>query len=700
MCHKDPSADAQQVDYLRRRLVQAAGVSIAALAGPRELRAMPEADAAIVTPKSRFPFFQSDPVSYRRVRMRDSFWAPRQKITRDVTVNWVTSGHDPAGGLNALESDPAGYRVQVPSHEMEHIKFIEAMATIVGLQQDSALCALIDAWAEPLMAGQGADGYLAEHWPPSRQRPRQRWGHIRASHEDYAIGHYIEAAIAYREATGNDAMYRSAIRAADNMVAELLDGDYPYTSGTPEIEQALMRLYAVTGETKYMRLCGWLLGQRGRHEWRPSYGRRCQDHMPVREQRTIEGHAVRAAFLFNGVTEYVGATGDAAYREAVLSVWHDLEHRKMYLHGASGNQSAENEGYRREPFLIPPDDTYGESCAAFGNFQWAHSLFRLTGEARYIDTAERILYNAFYASLSLRGDSSFYCNVSQTGLSHASTDEQLRYRPITRSTALATSCCPPNIVKLFNKVGGFFYSTNRDGVYVKHYGASEASIPHGSGVKITQETPYPWNGDVTIVVEPRRPEHFALHLRMPAWAISAGLMVNDRPVQVSPKKGWLAVDRRWRRGDRVQLSLPMQVQRLTMPSQFVGYENKAALMRGPIVYCLEEQDVEPMTDAGATPVEVAFNGELRLATLYIPEDTTFAVEHESQVGGLKVAALRGKLLQIRKDDSVTPVSARFVPYGVWGNRSPGAMRIWLGARKVPFIESLPHLHWLAEGTDD
>jgi DUF1680 family protein len=583
---------------------------------------------------------------------------------------------------------------------MEHVKFIEAMATIVGLQQDHAMCAFIDAWAQPLMAGQSADGYLAEHWPTSFHHPKKRWSHVRTSHEDYAIGNYIEAAIAYREATGNDAMYRSAIRSADNMVAALLDGDYPYISGHPEIEQALMRLYDVTGETKYVQLCSWLLNQRGRHDARASYGRRNQDHLPIQEQRTIEGHAVRAAFLFNGVTEYVGASGDAAYREAVLSVWDDLEHGKMYLHGATGCQSAGNEGYRPEPFTIRPDDTYGESCSAFGNFQWAHNLFRLTGDARYIDTAERILYNAFYASLSLQGDSSFYCNVSQTGLSCASTDEHLRYRPITRSAALAASCCPPNIVKLFNKVGGFFYSTSRTGIYVKHYGASEASIPYGGGVKITQQTPYPWDGDITIVVEPRRPEHFALHLRMPAWARSASLTVNDRPVHVGAQKGWLTVSRRWRRGDRVQLSVPMQVQRVTMPSQFVGYENKAALMRGPIVYCLEQQDVEPVTEVGVIPTEIGLTGEYLLSALYIPEDTTFAVERRSELSGLKVAKIRGKLMQIRPDDSVAPVSATFVPYGVWGNRLPGAMRIWLGARKVPFIESLPILSWSAQGADD
>ncbi|MBI4166797.1 MAG: glycoside hydrolase family 127 protein [Acidobacteria bacterium] len=611
-------------------------------------------------------------MSYLHVKMQDTFWVPRQKTVHDVSVEWVTSRHDKAGGLEMFKKDPEHYVAGTRRGEMEHIKFIEAMANVIGVRPDPAIAGLIDAWAKPLIDGQGADGYLGEHFPSGLNHPPHRWQAVWWSHEDYTIGHYLEAAIAYREVTGREEMYRSAVRAVDNMAAALLYSNHAYTSGHPEIEQALMRLYGLTGNTKYLRLSGLLLGQRGHHEGRPSYGRMRQDDIPVKDQRTIEGHAVMAGYLFNGVTHYVGATGDAAYREAALSVWDDFVNRKMYLHGAGGNKSAKNEGYRKDPYCILPEDTYGESCSVFANFQWAHSLFRLTGEARYIDTAERMLYNAFYASLSLKGDSSFYCNVAQTDV------------PTPRSPQQATGCCPPNIVKLFNKVGGFFYSTDQDGVYVKHYGASEATIPWGGGVKLTQRTGYPWDGTITVLVESNNPQSFTLRLRVPAWAKSHALSVNGQAIDTTPQKGWLAVHRHWKAGDQVELSLPMEIERVTMPPQFKEYENRAALQRGPIVYCLEQQDLE----VDSTQTNNAISAFTGLAALYIPEGAKFKAEHRPDfLGGVTV--LRGEVRQLnREDDGEKAVSATFVPYGVWDNRTPGEMRIWLGARKVPLVELL------------
>lgn len=697
--HNDVCAHSRPAEPSRRMVLQAAaGCAAFWSSGDLFARLVDSGDSVSA---ERFPHFKSTPVSYRNVKMQDAFWLPRQKITRDVSIQWVTSRHDGAGGLNGFKRDPQRYVAKTRSGEMEHIKFIEAMSTAIGVENDPSIAGLIDAWIKPLIAAQGADGYLGAAFPPGVNRPPERWQPAPWSHEDYTIGHYLEAAIAHREATGKDEMYRSALRAVNNMSTALLDGRHAYTSGHPEIEQALMRLYGLTGDTQYLRLCGWLLDQRGRHEGRRSFGRRCQDHLPIKAQRTIEGHAVKAAFLFNGVTHYVGATGDAEYREAVLAVWDDLIEHKMYVQGASGNKSSRNEGYRMNSDCIPPDDTYGESCAAFGNFQWAHSLFRLTGEARYLDTAERILYNAFSASLSLQGDSSFYGNPSQTGLpmlalAPGNTDLS---RPATRSTELATSCCPPNIVKLINKVGGFFYSTAPDGIYVNHYGASQAEIEFGNGVQLTQRTAYPWDGTIYLQVRPKRSEVFTLRLRVPAWAAARRAQVNEtyRPqekgkavetyrMQVNGKavdtvveKGWLAIRRRWKAGDEVTLTLPMSIERVALPPRFKEYENLIALQRGPIVYCLEEQDVEgaPQAKGGFPP----------LTTMYIPQETPLTAEHRLELLG-GVTTIRGEVRMVKMDGSEIALPATFIPYCVWGNRGPSAMSIWLGAAKAPFIEFL------------
>lgn len=609
------------------------------------------ASGSIVEPAKRFPHFSSEPVSYRDVKMQDTFWAPRQQVVREVTVPWATRHHDRAGGLEAYKKAPQSYRSQMQAGDLEAIKFIEAMASVVGLERDPSLEGLADIWGRKLIEAQAPDGYSVFGYPPGKD-PAKRWQPIWYSHEDYAHGHYLEAAIAYREATGKQAMYDSAVRAMDNMAATFLGSNRAYAPGHQEIEQALMRLYGSTGDTKYLQLAGWLIEQRGHHEGRPDFTRYSQDHVPVKDQRTIEGHAVRAAFLFNGVTEYVGATGDDAYREALVSIWDDFEKRKMYLHGAGGNQSAQNEGYTTQPYFIPPNDVYGESCSAFANFQWAHNLFRLTGEARYLDAAERMLYNAFYASLSLQGDQYFYRNPAQV-------DEATL-----RHSWHGTPCCPPNIVKLFSKVGGFFYSTAKDGIYVKHYGASEAEIPYGNGVKLTQRTDFPWNGDIALQLEPSQPTTFALRLRVPAWAKSHALRINGKAVAAPVEKGWVVVHRHWKRGDEVELSLPMHIERVTMPPQFKEYRNLAALQRGPIVYCLEEQDV------AAQAYEI-----------YFPQDAKLEAQHRlGFLGGVTV--LQGSLYRVNiMDGTETPLPVTFVPYGVWNNRTPGWMRIWLSGKK-------------------
>ena len=317
--------------------------------------------------EARFPYFKSIPVSYLHVKMHDRFWAPRQKAAHQVSVPWATRHWDRAGGLEALRKDPTHYTTLIHAGDIEAIKFIETMASVVGLNRDSAIERLIDSWGQRVIDSQAADGYPTFCYPMATE-PAKRWQPTWLSHEAYSLGHYIEAAIAYREATGSELMYQSALRAADHMVTTFLDNERPYAPGHAEVEHALMRLYGVTGDTQYLQLCGWFIAQRGNHKGRASLGKYAQDHLPVKQQRTIEGHAVRAAYLFNGVTEYVGATGDTEYQEAVLALWDDLVDNKLYVHGATGSLRAKNEGYSTRANYLPLDDTYGESCSVFANF--------------------------------------------------------------------------------------------------------------------------------------------------------------------------------------------------------------------------------------------------------------------------------------------------------------------------------------------
>jgi hypothetical protein len=646
-------------DFTRRALLQTAAAASVTLAVPRELRAGLAQQGRKVSAGHRFPYFQSTPVSCRNVELRDSFWAPRQKTLYTVSVPWATRHYDEAGGVDAYRARPEEYRAKVPRGDLEAIKFVEAMAAVVGLERDPSIEAVALAWAREMMAAQEPDGYL-----PFGRQPfelplaadsNNRWQAVWWSHEDYALGHYLESAIALKESTGDEAMYESAVRAVDNMAGILLDSSRAYAPGHEEIEQALMRLYGSTGDTRYLALCGWLIGQRGHHEGRRSYGKYSQDHLPIERQRTIEGHAVRAAFLYNGVTEYVGATGHPGYREAVLAIWDDLVNNKLYLHGAGGITSAGNEGYSSKSDFLPPADCYGESCSVFGNFQWAHNLFRLTGDASYIDVAELMLYNAFYASLSLAGDRYFYENVAGQD------------RPTARFAWHPVPCCPPNIIKLFAKVGGFFYATDARGIFVKHYAASEAQIPFARGVKITQRTGFPWDGKIVLHVEPQEPTDISLRLRVPVWAKAHVVSVNGQSASGSLDRGWLTIQRKWARGDTLELNLAMQIERITMPARFKEYKDLVALQRGPIVYCVEEQDMGPETG--------------NWSRAYVPERFQFTAEHCPELLG-GVTVLNGNLqLPSSTDDTERSVPTTFIPYGVWNNRTPGAMRIWFPSRK-------------------
>jgi hypothetical protein len=335
----------------------------------------------------------------------------------------------------------------------------------------------------------------------------------------------------------------------------------------------------------------------------------------------------------------------------------------MYLHGAGGIVGTDNEGYSSRPDFIPPGDCYGESCSVFGNFQWAHNLFRLTGDAAYIDVAERMLYNAFYASLSLAGDRYFYENAAQQD----TPTDRFAWHPV--------PCCPPNIVKLFAKVGGFFYSTDRHGIFVKHYGASEANIPFARGVRIVQRTDFPWDGRVVLQIEPEEPTELVLRFRIPVWTENHTIAVNGKPELGSVERGWLAIQRKWRRGDTVELNLPMPIQRVTMPARFKEYQDLAALQRGPMVYCLEEIDLpaEMRSSFGA----------------YLPEDCHFTAEHRPELLG-GVTVLKGNLqLPSYTDETERSVPTMFIPYAVWNNRNPGAMRIWMPSRKRTLEDVVP-----------
>lgn len=603
----------------------------------------------------RFPHFRSNPIPYTNVRMLDGFWAPRQRTVQSVSIPWAQSrlDADPTAEAGNAVASIDGRNVRVG--DLEAIKFIETMAAVARLTHDDALAATAGAWSDRFTDGQESDGYLPHLYPAGLQYGR--WHVDWYSHELYALGHFLDASLELAAATGDDRYLEPVVAAVENATAALMDEGRPYGIGCAGLEPALIRLYDRTGDPRHLAFCQWLVEQRGRHEGRQSFGPYAQDHLPVEDQRTIEGHAVRAAFLYAGVAGLVGASGDERYLESLRAVWANMVEHKMYKHGASGSVSAGNEGYLTDPDVLPLDDCYGESCSVYGNIQWGHDMFRLTGEASYLDDMEWMLYNAFPASLSLAGDTYTYENPAEQIAAAVRPD----WHPV--------PCCPPNILKLITKVGGLMYSIDDEGVFVNLYGSSEVDLPIAGSTLLRQSSNFPWDGAIRIEVDPSEATTFAVRLRIPRWARTHTVAVNGEPADAPVVDGWATIERTWQKGDTIDLDLPMEVVRTRFPESFAGYEDRVAIERGPILFCLEQQDV---------------HGSLELTML--TDDADLTPEYRPDLlGGTTVISTtltRKDGLMYRRNplhvgqNSSPGAPAILVPYALWANRRPGGMRTW------------------------
>lgn len=590
-----------------------------------------------------YPLYQTSIVPYQQVRMTGGLWKQRQETMRDVSIPWMTKHLDVSGGLDAYKADPEHYEVK-PLHALEYIKAIEALGYLNGLYPDSSLVGMTDRWTGFIMDRQAEDGYL--QWPWERNADEgSRWTNDSLGHILYATGHYFESSLAVYQSTGNWRILDSGIKGLD-CVADGYNPKYDRVSGHAEAEVAAMRLYGMTGDKKYLELCRYLLDQRGTSKVAVNAQSKFQNHMPFRDQRRVWGHAVRCHFLWAGATDLVGATGDENYREAANAAWRSMVDEHMYITGGTGVLHAHNEGYG-DPFTLPPNGAYAESCSGAIAVLWATRMHRLNIDSEHYDIAERILYNTFLSSMSLHGDRMFYQNrlqCDQGGL-------------FSRKEWHPCPCCPPNITKLILSLGGYFYTTAEDGIYVNLYGANEADLDYGAGkVKLVQETNYPWDGKIRVTVNPSESRSFKLRFRIPGWADSHSVRLNGSAVDVPVEQGYAVLERLWQKGDCVELDFPMEIKRMHMPKPHKYYNGLVAIQSGPVVYCLEEADNGP-----------------DLASVCITDQTAFSK-------GFRPDLLEGVNVIKASNPDLT-----FVPFYAWNNRGDGTMRVWLFENEIPEV---------------
>ena len=603
------------------------------------------------------PYAQLTPVPLTSVQLTDEFWAPRQRTNTAVTLPHEIRMCEETGRLRNFAIAAAREQGQFEGiyfNDSDVFKLLEGASYCYAIERDpdnrAAIAAQIDPIIDVIAAAQQPDGYLNTYY--TLVEPDQRWSNLLGMHELYCAGHLIEAGVAHYQATGSRKLLDVVVRYADYIGSVFGPGRNEGVDGHEEIELALVKLAEATGEQRYFRLAQHFVDFRGR-----SGADYCQDHLPVRQQTEVVGHAVRAMYLYSAVTDLVSRTGDEGLRAAAEQVWYDLTERKMYLTGGVG-PSGSNEGFTTA-YDLPNDNAYAETCAAIGLALWSKRMLDLHGTAPYADVLERVLYNGFLAGVSLSGDRFFYVNpLGSRGGHH-------------RQPWFGCACCPPNVLRLLPQIGGFLYGTADDSLWVHLYAGSTAAIElSGQTVRVVQETEYPWDGRVRLTVSPEQPRQFELCLRRPGWCDDLRCAVNGLAQPAEPAAdGYLHLNRRWSAGDEVVVEFAMPVRRVEAAPMVAADRGRVALTRGPLVYCLEGVDND---------------GSVR--DLFLPRELDLRAEPRPELLG-GVTILRGTAKRALPTDwsgelyrtaaGTAPARLIAIPYYAWDNREAGEMVVWL-----------------------
>ena len=550
------------------------------------------------------------PVPFTSVHFNDVFWAPRIDINRTVTIPFAFGKNEETGRVDNFVRAAAALRGETlankkapgyPFDDSDVYKVIEGASYTLSVRPDAKLDAYVDGLIAKIAAAQEKDGYLytTRAIDPLHPHPwagTKRWELEKVdSHELYDLGHLYEAAAAHYQATGKRNLLDIALKSASLLEDTFGPGKQSIWPGHQITEMGLAKLYRVTGHQGYVDLAKFMLdvrGPDGSHGAGRPYN---QSQAKVVDQTEAVGHAVRATYMYCGMADVAALTGDAAYIKAIDKIWEDVAGTKLYITGGIGaTGSGEAFGTHYE---LPNMTAYNETCAAVGNDYWNHRLFLLHADARYIDVMERTLYNGLISGVSLDGQSFFYPNPLESNGQHK------------RSPWFGVACCPGNITRFLPSVPGYVYAQRGDRLYVNLFVASSADIKldNGRSVKMTQETRYPWEGSVKMTVNPDQAGKLAINVRIPGWARNepvpsdlykfadtvserAVVKVNGKTVPMQITKGYVTLDRTWKAGDTIELSLPMPVRRVVANTEVAADQGRVAIQRGPLVYTAEWVD--------------------------------------------------------------------------------------------------------------
>ena len=564
-------------------------------------------------------------------------------------------------------------------------KWLEEAAYTLMTHPDPELEARMDEVIDLIGRAQQPDGYLNTYY--TVKEPGKRFTNFQENHELYCAGHLMEGAVAVYQATGKrkllDIMMGMA-RCIDANIGPAEEGKIPAYPGHPEIELALMRMYEVTGEEFLYKLAKFFIDARGTepdyfdieqekyktHRYQvyntimanKRYG---QHHMPVRQQRSIEGHSVRALYLLSGMIDVAVRSGDQELMEASHALFENTISKRMYVTGGVGS-SEMGESFTLD-YDLPNDTVYAETCASIALIFAAERLFRTDAEGSsvYGDVIERALYNTCMAGMSLDGKSFFYVNPLEVDPAKSALDGNKRHVLPHRPAWFGCACCPPNLARLMASIGKYIYASNDDTVYVNQFIESSTTLQVGDqNIVITQETCYPFDGAVSI--KPGKGS-YQLRVRIPAWSRNTVLKVNGEEKAIALKNGYAVLDGDWKDGDVIELVFDMRIRRVYANAHVSENAGKVAIMRGPLVYCAEQVD----------------NGK-ELHRFAVPKSAMCALESRDDlvkgIKGIVIDAVRcadeTESLYSDEEHVYVPAQLRLIPYYAWANREVGEMRVW------------------------
>ncbi|OKP72593.1 hypothetical protein A3842_22595 [Paenibacillus sp. P3E] len=640
------------------------------------------------------------------VTIQDEFWGRYIRLVQDVVIPYQYEAlHDrvpdaePSQAIANFEIAAGRKKGQFHGwvfQDSDVAKWLEAVGYSLRLKRDPELESRADVVIDLIAEAQQPDGYLNTYF--TVKEPGKRWTNLQDCHELYCAGHFIEAAVAYYEATGKDKLLNIMRRMVDHIdsIFGPEEGKLKGYDGHQEIELALVKLYRLTGEEKYLKLSSFFIDQRGqepnflRQEWEarnrvahwsgtptdsmdPAYN---QAHLPVREQSKAVGHAVRAVYMYTAMADLAAITGDEALRDACVRLWDNMTGKQMYITGGIGS-THQGEAFTFD-YDLPNDTIYAETCASIGLIFFARRMLEVDPDARYADVMERALYNNVLGSMAQDGKHYFYVNPLEVWPKACTCNPDKHHVKSERQGWFGCACCPPNVARLLTSLNQYIYTVHGDTLYTNLYIGSELKTTlGGTEVRVSQQSSYPWEGIVTLEVNPAQPGEFGLALRIPSWSNGAEIRVGGEKLDMDEglTKGYCVIRRVWNAGDIVELKLPMEAHRVYAHPELRADAGKTAIQRGPLVYCLEE------TDNGAPLSSITLNESASFTERFEGSLLGGAVVVKSKGSRIEQAGWSGGLYSKAK----APVAAAeitAIPYYLWGNRGSGEMKVWIPESKA------------------